>query len=93
MIRYSVSFTKDIEELLSELGNGLEGLIGRRSGSRYEAGKRSGAWIKLKLHQEQEFVIGEYTEPDGVSEAFWCAAGGRQRREETKIRWQSWNWL
>jgi hypothetical protein len=40
-------------------------LIGKRSGSRYEAGKRTGAWVKIKLHQEQEFVIGGYTEPEG----------------------------
>jgi bifunctional non-homologous end joining protein LigD len=59
VIRYSVSFTKDIPELLDRAGKlGLEGLIGKRGGSRYEAGKRSGAWIKVKLHQEQEFVIG-----------------------------------
>ncbi len=51
VIRYSVSFTKDIEELLDRAQDlGLEGLIGKRSGSRYEAGKRTGAWIKIKLH-------------------------------------------
>ena len=49
---------------------GLEGLIGKRCGSRYEAGKRSGAWIKLKFHQEQEFVIGGYTEPEGSRNYF-----------------------
>jgi bifunctional non-homologous end joining protein LigD len=71
VIRYSVSFTKDIKELLDRArGLGLEGLIGKRSGSRYEAGKRTGAWIKLKLHQEQEFVIGGYTEPEGARKYF-----------------------
>ena len=50
VIRYSVSFKKDIPELLDRARNiGLEVLIGKRSGSRYEPGKRSGAWIKLKL--------------------------------------------
>jgi PAS domain S-box-containing protein len=29
----------------------LEGLIGKRTGSRYQAGRRTGAWIKVKLHQ------------------------------------------
>jgi bifunctional non-homologous end joining protein LigD len=48
VIRYSVSFTEDVEKLLSRArGLGLEGLIAKRRGSRYEAGKRSGAWIKL----------------------------------------------
>ena len=56
-----------LEELLGRARKlGLEGLIGKRSGSRYEAGKRSGAWVKIKLHQEQEFVIGGYTEPVGA---------------------------
>ena len=49
---------------------GLEGLIGKRSGSRYEAGKRSGAWVKIKLNLEQEFVIGGHTEPEGFRKHF-----------------------
>jgi ATP-dependent DNA ligase len=65
VIRYSVSFTKDIEALLGRARElGLEGLIGKRAGSRYEAGKRTGAWIKLKLHLVQEFVMGGYTDPE-----------------------------
>jgi len=71
VIRYSVSFTKDIKELLARAQElGLEGLIGKRSGSRYEAGKRTGAWVKIKLYQEQEFVIGGYTEPEGSRKYF-----------------------
>ena len=71
VVRYSVSFTKDIEELLEKARTlGFEGLIGKRSGSRYEAGKRSGAWIKIKIHLEQEFVIGGYTEPEGSRKYF-----------------------
>src|SRR3984893_4886122 len=50
VIRYSVSFTKEIPELLDRASKfGLEGLIGKRSGSKYEAGRRTGAWIKIKL--------------------------------------------
>jgi ATP-dependent DNA ligase len=44
----------------------LEGLIPKRLDSRYEAGRRSGAWIKVKLTQQQEFVIGGYTSPSPV---------------------------
>ena len=36
----------------------------------YESGQRSGAWIKLKLLQEQEFVIGGYTDPEGTRSHF-----------------------
>jgi len=39
----------------------LEGIIAKRLDSRYEPGKRSGAWLKIKNHQRQEFVIGGWT--------------------------------
>jgi bifunctional non-homologous end joining protein LigD len=39
---------------------GLEGVVAKRRDSRYEAGERSGAWVKLKLDKQQEFVIGGY---------------------------------
>jgi bifunctional non-homologous end joining protein LigD len=56
---------QDIAELVGKAKDlGLERLIGKRSGSRYEAGKRSGAWGKIKLHLEREFVIGGHTDPD-----------------------------
>lgn len=39
----------------------LEGIIGKRADSAYEAGQRSGNWIKYRLNSGQEFVIGGYT--------------------------------
>jgi bifunctional non-homologous end joining protein LigD len=39
----------------------LERIIGKRSDSIYEAGERSGAWIKHRLNHGQELVIGGYT--------------------------------
>ena len=39
---------------------GLEGVVGKRIGSTYEPGERSGAWIKLRTNREQDFVIGGY---------------------------------
>jgi bifunctional non-homologous end joining protein LigD len=39
---------------------GLEGVVGKRIGSVYEPGERSGAWIKHRTNREQEFVIGGY---------------------------------
>jgi DNA ligase D-like protein (predicted ligase) len=38
----------------------LEGVIAKRKESRYEAGQRSGAWIKYRINRGQEFVIGGY---------------------------------
>ena len=34
------------------------------------AGRRSGAWVKVKLTQQQEFVIGGYTPPEGSRKYF-----------------------
>ena len=39
---------------------GLEGIVGKRLGSIYEPGERSGAWMKLRANMEQEFVVGGY---------------------------------
>jgi hypothetical protein len=39
---------------------GLEGVVGKRAGSIYEPGERSGVWIKQRTNAEQEFVIGGY---------------------------------
>ena len=49
---------------------GLEGLVAKRPDSRYESGRRSGAWVKVKLTQQQEFVIGGYTLPEGGRQYF-----------------------
>lgn len=40
---------------------GLEGVVAKARNSPYEAGRRSGAWRKMRLNQGQEFVIGGYT--------------------------------
>jgi bifunctional non-homologous end joining protein LigD len=61
-IRFSAALEGDVTTLLAKArALELEGLIGKRVGSPYEPGLRSGAWIKLKLTSEHEFVIGGYT--------------------------------
>jgi bifunctional non-homologous end joining protein LigD len=42
--------------------NQLEGLVAKRLTSVYEPGRRSGAWIKIKLRLRQELVIGGWIE-------------------------------
>jgi ATP-dependent DNA ligase len=39
---------------------GLEGVIAKRKDSLYQPGRRSGAWVKYRINQGQEFVIGGY---------------------------------
>jgi bifunctional non-homologous end joining protein LigD len=48
----------DVIQAVTDVG--LEGIVAKRRHSRYESGKRSGAWQKFKLHRRQEFVIGGY---------------------------------
>ena len=48
----------DVVHAVAEVG--LEGVVAKRRDSRYEAGKRSGAWQKFKVKLRQEFVIGGY---------------------------------
>jgi bifunctional non-homologous end joining protein LigD len=43
----------------------LEGLVAKRIDSRYEPGRRSGAWIKIKNTGRQEFVIGGWLPGEG----------------------------
>jgi bifunctional non-homologous end joining protein LigD len=63
-VRFSPVFQMQPEKLLDEVRRqGLEGIIAKAAGSRYEPGRRSGAWVKVKVHGEQEFVIGGFTAP------------------------------
>src|SRR5438270_302783 len=44
---------------------GLEGMMAKRLDSIYEPGKRSRAWLKVKNHKRQEFVIGGWSTGEG----------------------------
>jgi bifunctional non-homologous end joining protein LigD len=47
----------------------LEGIIGKRRDSTYQE-RRSRDWVKIKTNDEQEFVVGGWTEPKGSRKAF-----------------------
>ncbi len=46
--------------------HGVEGIVGKRLDSLYQPGKRSDAWVKIKVHQRLEAVIGGYTKGKGA---------------------------
>jgi bifunctional non-homologous end joining protein LigD len=48
------------------LASGFEGVVGKRKGSRYEAGRRSSSWIKVKPTVTADFVVGGYTKGNGA---------------------------
>lgn len=44
---------------------GLEGVMAKRVDSRYEPGRRSRSWVKVKVRRQQEFVIGGWLPGEG----------------------------
>lgn len=41
---------------------GLEGVVAKLRDNPYEPGKRSGAWVKLRVNRRQDFVLGGYVQ-------------------------------
>ncbi len=48
------------------VASGFEGVVGKRKDSKYEAGRRSGAWLKVKATNSADFVVGGYTRGKGA---------------------------
>jgi len=44
---------------------GLEGVVAKRLDSRYEPGKRTRTWIKVKVRRRQEMVVGGWLPGEG----------------------------
>ena len=78
-IRLSEGLQGSEEDLLRVAREfGLEGLVAKRLNSLYESGRRCGAWVKVKLTKDQEFVIGGYTLPEGSRRYFGSILVGYQ---------------
>jgi bifunctional non-homologous end joining protein LigD len=61
-IRESFPLNVHLPELTKGVNaHGFEGIVAKRLDSRYEPGQRSGAWLKMRVNQGQESVIGGYT--------------------------------
>lgn len=62
LIQRSEQFASEVQPFLSAVRRiGGEGVVAKRLDSRYEPGKRSGAWVKIRINLGQEFVIGGFT--------------------------------
>ncbi len=55
---------------------GLEGIVAKLRRSRYEPGKRTPAWLKLKIRPEQELVVGGWTPGEGNARDLGAVAVG-----------------
>ena len=64
-MRYSDHVTGNGEAFLRQACRmSLEGVVSKRSDAPYQSG-RSRSWLKAKCIQEQEFVVGGFTDPEG----------------------------
>lgn len=65
-IRFSEHIEGNGEAFFAEACRaGLEGIVSKRRDQPYRAG-RHGGWVKTKCVQRQEFVIGGFTDPEGM---------------------------
>jgi bifunctional non-homologous end joining protein LigD len=64
-VRLSEAFDDGEALLEAAREQGLEGVIAKRADSRYQQGKRTRDWLKLKTHGRQEFLIAGYTKGQG----------------------------
>ena len=61
---------------------GWEGLIAKSAQSVYQSGRRSPNWMKSKIHKQQEFVIGGWTEPRQTRQYFGALLLGVHKEGE-----------
>lgn len=79
-IRASPVFSDDPAAVLEAMRKiGTEGSIAKLKDSVYEAGRRSGAWVKIKFHKGQEFVVVGYTLPQKSRQYFGALILGYYR--------------
>jgi bifunctional non-homologous end joining protein LigD len=60
---------------------GFEGVVAKDSDAPYEE-RRSKKWLKVKVHQEEEFVIGGFTGPEGSRQYFGALLLGAYRGKD-----------
>jgi bifunctional non-homologous end joining protein LigD len=79
-IRPSSYFSENPKNVLEKMESvGAEGSIAKLMTSTYETGHRSGAWVKIKFHKGQEFVIVGYTLPKKSRKYFGALSLGYYR--------------
>jgi len=69
LVRYSDDFEDGLTLYEAAKERGLEGIVAKKRNSCYVE-KRSREWLKIKITQTVECVIGGYTDPKGTREHF-----------------------
>jgi bifunctional non-homologous end joining protein LigD len=71
ILKFSEHFTGNGQLIFDQaVSMNLEGIIAKRSDSKYFPGKRTTEWLKIKNHNTQEAIIVGYTEPRGSRQYF-----------------------
>jgi bifunctional non-homologous end joining protein LigD len=60
----------------------LEGIVAKLRDSTYQPGVRSSAWLKIKVHLQQEVVIGGFTEPRASRKYFGALLVGVYEKDK-----------
>jgi bifunctional non-homologous end joining protein LigD len=69
-VRLAAALHANASEFVSQVRHfGLEGVVAKRRDSMYEAGKRPGSWVKYRVNEREEFVIGGYRSAGSMFDA------------------------
>ena len=69
IVRYSDHFNDGMQLFEAAKQKGLEGILAKKRASLYE-GRRSREWLKIKITQTLDCVVGGYTDPEGSRQYF-----------------------
>jgi bifunctional non-homologous end joining protein LigD len=69
LVRYSDHFPHGLALFEVAKKKGLEGILAKKRASHYEE-RRSNEWLKIKVTQTVDCVVGGYTEPEGSRQYF-----------------------
>jgi bifunctional non-homologous end joining protein LigD len=85
LVHFSDHFAeKGLDLFAAAQQRGLEGIVAKKRTSCYEE-KRSREWLKIKITQRQECVIGGYTDPEGSREYFGALVLGLYDRQSRLV--------
>jgi bifunctional non-homologous end joining protein LigD len=80
LIRYSDHFPQGLALFDLAKQKGLEGILAKKRDSHYEE-RRSQEWLKVKVTQTVDCVVGGYTDPEGSRQYFGAIVLGLYDRE------------
>jgi bifunctional non-homologous end joining protein LigD len=83
-VRYSDHFDQGTKLFEAAKQQGIEGIVAKRRGSCYEE-RRSREWLKIKITQTVDCVIGGYTDPEGSRQYFGAIVLGLYDKKSNLI--------